>query len=401
VSSPDLALLTGPEAHGLLAAAVATAGGELVSWRVGQVDHRPGAGTTASYRARVRWGDRELSETLGASTGMAGLDPVPGVLALSDGEQEVAVWRFPLDPALPALPSACDTAQMAVLLRELGVPAEAADGLAVRVRSYRPRRRAVVEVAGARARLFVKVLRPDRVEELHRRHTLLHAAGLPVPRSLGWTREGLLVLEPLVGGLLRSALRDPAAALPSVAEATALLDRLPPEVMDLSRRQPWTAGADHYASVIGAALPDEKTRAEQLARDVLAATAGQEADVPTHGDFYDAQILVEGDRISGLLDVDTTGPGRRADDLACLVAHAEVLGTIDTAHRSRLRRQARDWARDVDTRVDPRELRARVAGVLLSLATGPHRVQEPGWAEATSARLDLVEHWLGWPGDIG
>jgi hypothetical protein len=36
----------------------------------------------------------------------------------------------------------------------------------------------------------------------------------------------------------------------------------------------------------------------------------------------------------------------------------------------------------------------RVAGVLMSLATGPHRVQDPDWARDTSARLDLVTHWL-------
>jgi hypothetical protein len=43
---------------------------------------------------------------------------------------------------------------------------------------------------------------------------------------------------------------------------------------------------------------------------------------------------------------------------------------------------------------DRSDLSARVAGVLLSLATGPHRVQERGWQAATSRRLDVVASWL-------
>jgi hypothetical protein len=35
---------------------------------------------------------------------------------------------------------------------------------------------------------------------------------------------------------------------------------------------------------------------------------------------------------------------------------------------------------------------------MLSLATGPHRVQEAGWEGETSRRLDAVEQWLTWAG---
>jgi hypothetical protein len=44
--------------------------------------------------------------------------------------------------------------------------------------------------------------------------------------------------------------------------------------------------------------------------------------------------------------------------------------------------------------VDAGDLAARVAGVVLSLATGPHRVQEKEWEESTRRRLDVVEHWV-------
>ena len=71
----------------------------------------------------------------------------------------------------------------------------------------------VVEVRGPGLRLFLKVVRPGLAEGLHERHRLLRAAGLPVPRSLGWTEDGLLVLEALVGRSLRAQLRAGAPAV--------------------------------------------------------------------------------------------------------------------------------------------------------------------------------------------
>ena len=59
-----------------------------------------------------------------------------------------------------------------------------------------------------------------------------------------------------------------------------------------------------------------------------------------------------------------------------------------------IRRLGSRWLGAFERVVDPYDLRHRVAGVLLSLATGPHRVQELGWQVATARRLDLVERWL-------
>ncbi|MFZ1287067.1 MAG: phosphotransferase [Candidatus Phosphoribacter sp.] len=397
MNSADLALLTGPQAHDLLATALATAGGELVEWSVRQVDHRPGTSTTTAYRARVRWGNSERTETLAATTGPVDVDSSPGVLALSDGARQVAVWRFPQDPGLPALAAASDPQQMADLLGSLGVPNVRAEDLHLRVRAYRPRRRAVIEVCAPSARVFVKVLRPHGVAELHGRHDVLYAAGLPVPRSLGWTPEGLLVLAPLAGTSMRTELCRAKAVLPAVAEFTAVLDRLPEVVLDLARRPSWSDGARHYAGVIGSALPEESDRATGLARAIEAGIAGIPHDEPTHGDLYEGQVRLESGRISGLLDVDTAGPGRRADDFACLLAHVEVLGQMYPVHAARMAALSDSWLGEMDHSVDSTELRVRVAGVLLSLATGPHRVQERGWQASTRARLDLVEHWLQVP----
>jgi len=390
---PDaLGLLTGPDAADLLSAALATAGGELVSWRARQVDHRPGASTTVSYRARVHWSDGERDETLGASTGLRDVSACPpGVIALSDGEHQVAVWRFPLDPGLPGLAAACDPTSVSALLTSFGVPEQP---VRLRVRAYRPRRRAVVEAWTPDAHLFVKVLRPSKVAELHQRHRVLRDAGVPVPRSLGWSDDGMLVLQALHGDSLRQRLRDGDEQVPSGADLLTLLDRIPAGVAELPRRAPWAENAVHYAGVVAEALPAEAERATQLGARIRAALDPEPAGEPTHGDLYESQLLLTGKRITGLLDVDTTGPGRRADDLACLLAHLSVLAQMEPAHRASTHGIGARWLRAFDRQCDPADLRHRIAGVVMSLATGPHRVQERDWQVNTSRRLELVERWV-------
>lgn len=384
--------LTGPGAEDLLVAALAISGEELVSWRVRQVDHRPGSSTTVAYVATVRGPEGTARQVLGASTGLPVPEAAPpGVLSLSAGDTTVVVWRFPLDPGLPALATATDEAAVRALLASYGVRA---GGLRLDVRSYRPRRRAVVEVRGDGVRLFLKVLRPKAVAAVHERHRMLLAAGLPVPRSLGCSDDGLLVLEALTGAALRTRLREGGSPAPDGAALVALLDRLPPQVCDLPLRSSWTDSVDHYAWVLGAALPVEAGRAADLAGRVRALTEGAPADGPTHGDFYETQLLLDGARVTGLLDVDTAGAGRRADDLACLLAHVGVLAQLEPVHRTTSHALGAQWLRAFERTVDPQELRARVAGVVLSLATGPNRVQQAGWQEATTARLDLAQAWL-------
>jgi Ser/Thr protein kinase RdoA (MazF antagonist) len=116
--------------------------------------------------------------------------------------------------------------------------------------------------------------------------------------------------------------------------------------------------------------------------------------VPVHGDLHEAQLLLDGGRIAGLLDVDTFGLGRRVDDLATYLGHLAVLATTMPRARSRVNAHARRLLAGFDRTVDPALLRAAVAAVVLGLATGPFRVLEPGWRAHTGTRLALAEGWL-------
>jgi hypothetical protein len=370
-----LARAAGPAAHVLLRAAVGDA--EVLTQRVRQVHHRPGRSTTATWEVRLRDRDGERAEVLG--------------LRVPAGGAAAQVWRFPDDPDLPGLAAATDDGRVRALLDRCGVDPGPVD---LRVRSYRPGRRAVVEVRTPAVRAFLKVVRPSAAAALVERHRLLRAAGVPVPPVLGAQDDGRVLLEALTGTSLRGRLREGGDPAPAGPELLELLGLLPTALCALPRRPSWTDDVRHHAAVTAGALPDEADRCRRLAEGVRAAVDDHVADVPVHGDLYEAQLLLDGGRVSGLLDVDTAGPGRRSDDLACLLGHAHVLAQSEPAHTGTTLAVLAGWLAAFERQVDPVDLRARTAGVVVSLATGPHRVQSPGWQDLTRARLDLAGQWL-------
>ncbi|WP_432946353.1 aminoglycoside phosphotransferase family protein [Kribbella sp. CA-253562] len=381
-----LQLLTGPTAGEILGAAVEAAGGQLVDWRSTEVAHGSGVATVA-YRTTIAWGDGVADEVLGATAG----GPLPGGVTVVGGpaEGEVGVWRAAHDPSLPGLRTALDPGAVAGIFSRCGLGDAP---VSVQLRAYRPLRRAVVEASGPLGRLFLKVVPADKGQALHERHRLLTGAGVPAPRSLGWTDDGLVVLEALGGRTLRSALRagrvgtDPAALV-------ALLDRLPAELLEAPRRTSWLERTAYYARSVGNVVPELAGWSSELAASIVAESIIGPT-VPVHGDFYEAQVHVDRyGEIVGLLDVDTAGPGDRLDDLACLVGHLSVLAQVLPPNADAIDRLAERCLSTFDRHADPAQLRLRIASVVLSLATGPHRVQDAGWQQATRERVALAERW--------
>jgi Phosphotransferase enzyme family len=383
----ELRLLLGEDAGGILAVAASTAGAELRSWKVRQVTHEPGRSTVVQYRAEFEWPDGSATaETVVGATGARIPD---GAAVLDDGETKVAVWRWPADPSLPGLSRALDRDQVAGLLDEVGV-----DGgvVQLRVRAYRPGRRAVVEATGRRGRLFLKVVRPTTVEALHHTHRSL-AAALPVPDSVGWTGDGIVVLPGLPGSTLRELLRSGRSQLPPPESIDALLDRLPTELAAGPRRRDLLTSAEHHASVIASVLPSLQGRLDDLLADLSGRGFVEHDLVPVHGDLYEAQLLVDRGRLTGLLDLDTAGAGHRVEDIANLCAHLSVLAL--TSDRPKvIRRYGAALLGYAESRFDRADLRARIAAALIGLATGPFRVLDVRWPKATAHRVELAGEWL-------
>lgn len=388
------ALLTSSEVGALLAAAVQHAGGELVTWTLDHVDANPAQSTTATYSALIDWSYGRREELLGVSARASGpVDTDAAAEIFADGKREVAVWIYPNDPDLPGLARAAYAESMAEVCNEhrvFRVPVTPRQ-LSLEMIGYRPRRRAVLRVQAGSEVAYVKVLRGRLFDDVVTRHLVLANAGVPVAPILATTDDHLLVLAELPGRPLAKAVFD--AADPCSAEALInLLDSMPARVNDLPRRPPWSDALGHYARMVSQAVPALEPRLEWLIEQIDGGLyAIPQGNEPTHGDFHEGQVHVDRGRVVGLLDTDTLGPGRRADDLACLIAHLSTIQRMNAAQEARVHTLIRKWVPVFDSRVDPTELRLRAAAVIISLATGPFRSQEPDWERETAMMVGSAE----------
>lgn len=387
-------LLTSPEVGPLLEAAVQHAGGTLVSWTLDHVDANPEQSTTATYSALIDWPYGRREELLGVSARASGPSESDNEAEIfADGDREVAVWIYPQDPDLPGLVRAAYAESMAELANTAFLFGRAVtpEELRLRMIGYRPRRRAVVKVSAGEQSVYVKVLRSHLFDDVLRRHQVLAEGRVPVAPVLATTDDHLLVLKALPGEPLARAIFDPAEPC-SAEDLIRLLDSMPATVSSLERRPPWSDAVAHYARMVSAAVPSLERRLDWLVGMIGQGLAPiPPGDEPTHGDFHEGQVHVAGGKVCGLLDTDTIGPGRRADDLACLVAHLSTIQRMNANQEARVHNLIRNWVPVFDRRVDPTELRLRAAAVIISLATGPFRGQEPDWERETAAMIGSAE----------
>ncbi|MDX1449158.1 MAG: aminoglycoside phosphotransferase, partial [Acidimicrobiia bacterium] len=218
-----LPVLLGPEAAEVLGAALSPAGGRVRSLHITQIRYTPGRAIVVRYRVDVGWDDgRSTREVVVAASG----ERIPdGPIVLSSGDTEISIWSYPHDPALPGLAVITDEQRAKRVFNQLGIASAGAPRL--RLRSYRPLRRAVLEAATPRGKVFFKLVRPSAVADLQAKHQALSAV-VPVPQSMGWNADlGLVALQAMPGKPLRKALEAGTRRLPAAGDYPSLLDRLP------------------------------------------------------------------------------------------------------------------------------------------------------------------------------
>jgi aminoglycoside phosphotransferase len=384
---PELRVLLGADATRMLSVAANEAGAVLESAAPRQVTHRPPHSTVVQYRAGLLWRDgRRSTETIVAATGAR----IPSGAAVLEGcGTRVALWRWPVDPLLPGLTWALARDPVTALLERVGLDGGVRH---LRVRAYRPGRRAVVEVTGRRGRVFLKVVRPRAVDHLHETHRAL-ASVLPVPDSLGWTADGVLVMPALVGSTLRELLRSGGGAPPPPAAIDALLDCLPEALATGRCRRDLSTAARQHAAALTSVQPTLRPVVDRVLRELRSRPRRDHEIGAVHGDLYDAQLLVREGRFSGMLDVDTAGAGHRIEDIANLCAHLSVLA-IASPFPSAIKRYGAEVLAHAEKQFDRQDLRPRIAAAIVGLATGPFRVLEPNWPDATARRVRLAQEWL-------
>jgi hypothetical protein len=324
-----------------------------------------------------------------------------------------AIWIFPDDPALPGLTLATDGRLVRRRLRPR--PAH----VAVQPLRYRPRRRAVLRylVTGAGV-LYAKVLPPAPARRLLAAADAIRAGGdvdpgdpvaLRLALPAGRLGAGVLAGPALPGRTLRDLLLA-GAALPAPERVAALpeaLDRcarsafgrgFPAPAPPPGRRQVDACTALAAARVVARLLPGGACTAARLAEAVIGWSEASETPRQSiiHGDLYENQVLVDGERF-GLIDLDDLGPGDPLLDGANFSAHLLILGTSGSPAAGVILRYREELRRAFCDRLDasPSELAWRESYCLLRLATGPFRVLHPDWPRRMADRLTLAVEALG------
>lgn len=367
---------------GPVAAAYAEAQSTVEDIEPVQVTWRPGRSLTVRYRVTghgLLGGDRQVVATIGN---------IPeGALVVEGPRSVVGVWVVPHDPLLPGLVPALDVPSVERLLKSLGAK-ESAKG--VRLRSYRPGRRGVVEVEAEGSSIYLKVVPPSEVAALHARHRHL-STHIPVPDSLGFDRElGVVAMRALPGTSLRAVVKRKSPQLPSAVSIAAMINSLPDPPDDTAASSPIARSAS-MIGLLGRIVPDDRERLEELQAAIGSGSRGDR--VPVHGDFHEAQILMTGAEPSGLIDVDGYGWGHPADDPSTMLGHLDMVARSCPDPKAVLA-FAHELNRIWDSMVDPVDLRLRTAAVVLGLATGPFRVQLADWPHATRSRIDSAARWV-------
>ena len=386
---PGSEVLLGDEAHSVLSPAITAAGGTLLAVRPSQVRYTPGRRLIVRYAAEVEWaGGERRTETLGALVQKRALPEGLSVLEGEDGSR-IGVWRYQHDPFLPGLPAAAYPQGAHAVLRHLGI---ATSQVRVEPVVYRPGSRAVLRVTADDRVVYLKVARPGRATRLQAVHEAFGAL-LTVPRCIASSDPlGLLVLAEVPGVPLTRPLVD-GGLLPDPVAIAALTERIREVVLpavDGNRSVPAPV-ADHV-STLSAAVPHEVDRINRLAD--LAVGVGEPQEHTVHGDFYEAQILVDdGGGITGLLDIDGAALGARTDDPATVLGHLVGLAHVHPRAAPRITEYRRALHEQLGQQVDPDVLHAVTTGVLLGLSTTPFRRQDAGWQAQTVAWLDVAEAW--------
>ncbi len=386
---PAAAHLVGPDAHAVLAPVVQRAGAELVECAATGVQYRPGSDLVVRYRCSVRRNDRIASDTLLAATTTNGALPgtVPVEAVAADGSNlRVGVWRWPFDPVLTDLSTMVTPSLAEAPLRTLlgGLPE-------LEVVAYRPAERAVVRARGPEREVYVKVVPPSTTTALVDRHEHLAAGGVPVPSVLE-AGDGWIALEALHGTTLRDRLKSGDRALPTGDQYRALLEALahvtiPGAAAVRSRIN----DARHHAAMLATVVPEKTPQLDDIV-DRLATECAPTGDATVHGDLHEAQLIVDDNEVTGLIDIDDAGQGNPLDDIGTFLAHLRFRAlTSDEAWIDSYYHEVRA---SVAGEHEPATIDLRIAAVLIGLATGPFRVQQPGWRGTTTAVLALAEAHL-------
>lgn len=297
-------------------------------------------------------------------------DPAAPQLVGRSASDKLLIYPFPLDTKIPHLPDAanpetvrqCFFAEENSLLNKMGSLPECH----VEAVRYVPMKRCQLRYAfrddeGAGVSVYAKTFRRERGWKLY--HSMLQVAALfaergdpflTAPRPLGYLPKWQMVVqEEAAGRTLHELLQDGEAKDEQMAAAARSLALLHNSSLDVEKHH----GPEDEMKVIASSCErlarlghdDYDTGLTRSRIRGLASELPRAAAVPVHRDFYDRQLLIDGDR-TALIDLDGLTRGHREIDIANFEVHLHLRSLQGLASRE----QATRWQQAFSTEYERR-----------------------------------------------
>ena len=313
---------------------------------------------------------------------------------------------FPNDSRLPALARLSDPATRPALLADVFKGDPAWSNATCSPLNYKPERRFVARLMrgdGESASIKFYTKRDFTVIRESRKKLTL-PDGLRMPLWIGGSKHHrVIALSWLPGVTLHSKLeRGHVEEGARAAEAIVRLHRSSQPALNIRTSALLLRLLDSLGRQLGYLIPELAREAQEVSRKLGAWVRDRKTGhVPIHGDFYDKQVIVQGDAV-GVIDSDRMHLGEPEMDLGCFVAHLERR-RVDGLLSEEVAKQAEAALLDgyrvaTSGRWDPRAVRPYIAFNLFQLSPHPFRDRKTDWPEQTAALLAKCRRLLSLEG---
>ena len=304
---------------------------------------------------------------------------------------------FPNDAKLPSLARLqSDHHRRRLLARLFGQQSPWLDSEIIEVFNYKPERRHVVRLQ--RADGHSALLKFYTTKGFSRALSIHHAVGQLVPEALGFSRKhGVIAYRWQPGDSLQdlgTRVHLLPGCLAATATALAAVHASDPSGVyspDLDQRE---NSLYDLARQLGFLLPHLRKRALRMACKLVDWLRRQSPGTAlVHGDFYDKQVIVNGDEAK-LIDFDEVSLGDPLLDLGNYRAHLEWDVARGAMAKSELEQQQRTLLSAYERAAGPvqaMQLRNYTALGLFRLLHHPFRDWEDDWPAKTERLLSRVE----------
>jgi aminoglycoside phosphotransferase (APT) family kinase protein len=312
----------------------------------------------------------------------------------------LAIFIFPNDNKLPALSLLSDSQTRQLLLHRLFPDNPGLWESRLQTLAYKPERRYVARLlSDSGEQVIARLYRYSDFNPVQQKTGLLRSSSrLRIARCLAHSdRHHLLVSEWLPGFLLSELISTGSPDLSTLANTGTALAELHAQPGErLPQRTPQTEARRlvEQAGGLGILSPDLAGKSLELAqklgeRLVQVPTEG----MPIHGDFYPAQVLIDGGQVV-FLDLDEAVRGHPAADIGSFLGrllYQVIEGEFSYQYIDPLHEALLSGYRQVGHSPNPVVINLYTAVSLFHLAQDPFRYREPGWSARIHAILDHIE----------